>query len=186
MLQQVQDQPRQAQHPKIFIRPRHIAMAEELAQWQELIMVDGMVLPEFCLNQLRQWQQILPDFIQVMPTLEDAETFDMGAMRELRQALQQDFRQVLVLRIGGNDLLNCLAVRRPRFDPVSNAYWGINCNLAGQFYLMALHWSAPVCEHFTQVKLLQDELYLIYNMVYLENHYSPCTDCDCASGLSSQ
>jgi hypothetical protein len=35
-----------------------------------------------------------------MPTLEDAEAFDMGAMRELRQALQQDFRQVLVLRIG--------------------------------------------------------------------------------------
>ena len=104
LLQQVQDQPRQAQHPKIFIRPRHIAMAEELAQWQELIAVDGMVLPKFCLNQLRQWQQILPDFIQVMPTLEDAETFDMGAMRELRQALQQDFRQVLVLRIGGNDL----------------------------------------------------------------------------------
>ena len=88
LLQQVQDQPRQAQHPKIFIRPRHIAMAEELAQWQELIAVDGMVLPKFCLNQLRQWQQILPDFIQVMPTLEDAETFDMGAMRELRQALQ--------------------------------------------------------------------------------------------------
>jgi hypothetical protein len=64
------------------------------------LAVDGMVLPKFCLNQLRQWQQILPDFIQVMPTLEDAEAFDMGAMRELRQALQQDFRQVLVLRIG--------------------------------------------------------------------------------------
>nr|MBP7974692.1 HpcH/HpaI aldolase/citrate lyase family protein [Acinetobacter sp.] len=45
LLRQVQDQPRQAQHPKIFIRPRHIAMAEELAQWPELIMADGMVLP---------------------------------------------------------------------------------------------------------------------------------------------
>ena len=53
LLRQVQDQPRQTQHPKIFIRPRHIAMAEELAQWQELIAVDGMVLPKFCLNQLR-------------------------------------------------------------------------------------------------------------------------------------
>ena len=161
LLQQVQDQPRQAQHPKIFIRPRHIAMAEELAQWQELIAVDGMVLPKFCLNQLRQWQQILPDFIQVMPTLEDAEAFDMGAMRELRQALQQDFRQVLVLRIGGNDLLNCLAVRRPSDLTLYQTPIGaLIANLAGQFLPYGFALSAPVCEHFTQVKLLQDELYL--------------------------
>ena len=161
LLQQVQDQPRQAQHPKIFIRPRHIAMAEELAQWQELIAVDGMVLPKFCLNQLRQWQQILPDFIQVMPTLEDAEAFDMGAMRELRQALQQDFRQVLVLRIGGNDLLNCLAVRRPSdLTLYQTPIGGLIANLAGQFLPYGFALSAPVCEHFTQVKLLQDELYL--------------------------
>ncbi len=161
LLQQVQDAPRQAQHPKIFIRPRHIAMAEELAQWAALIGVDGMVLPKFCLKQLTQWQQVLPDFIQVMPTLEDAQTFDMGAMRELRQALQQDFRPVLMLRIGGNDLLNCLSLRRPSDMTLYQTPIGaLIANLAGQFLPYDFALSAPVCEHFSQVKLLQDELYL--------------------------
>lgn len=161
LLQQIENEERYVQRPKLLVRPRHVQMAEELAQWQEIGQIDGMVLPKFGLNNLLAWQQILPDFVQVLPTLETVETFDMFAMRELRQALQQDFRQVLVLRIGGNDLMNCLAIRRPSDVTIYQTAIGqLIGQLCGQFLPHGFALSSPVCEHFSQVKLLQDELHL--------------------------
>lgn len=160
LLQQIQQQQRLEQHPKVFIRPRHIAMAAELAEWQEIIVLDGMVLPKFGLGSFRQWYEVLPSELHYMPTLETADSFDMGQMKELRAALPE-FHKVLVLRVGGNDLLNCLALRRPSDMTLYQTPIGtLIANLAGQFLPYGFALSAPVCEHFSQVKLLQDELYL--------------------------
>lgn len=160
LLKKLQQQQRYEQHPKIFIRPRHIAMAAELAEWQEITALDGMVLPKFGLANFKQWLDVLPATLHYMPTLETADSFDMEQMKELRQALPE-FHKVLVLRIGGNDLLNCLALRRPSDVTLYQTPIGtLIANLAGQFLPYGFALSAPVCEHFSQVKLLQDELYL--------------------------
>jgi len=160
LLEQIQQQQRLEQHPKVFIRPRDIAMAAELAEWQEIIVLDGMVLPKFGLGSFRQWYEVLPSELHYMPTLETADSFDMGQMKELRTALPE-FHKVLVLRVGGNDLLNCLALRRPSDMTLYQTPIGtLIANLAGQFLPYGFALSAPVCEHFSQVKLLQDELYL--------------------------
>jgi citrate lyase beta subunit len=149
------------QRPLLFIRPRHLHMATELLQWADMALVDGWVLPKFGLETLYAWQKILPTGVLLMPTLETADTFDVLAMRELRQALQQDFPPVLVLRIGGNDLLNCLAVRRPYDLTIYHTPIGqLIANLCGQFIPHGFALSAPVCEHYQQSKLLQEELYL--------------------------
>lgn len=158
--QQQQQQQRHEQYPKIFIRPRHIAMAADLAEWREITALDGMVLPKFGLANFKQWLDVLPATLHYMPTLETADSFDMEQMKELRQALSE-FHKVLVLRIGGNDLLNCLALRRPSDVTLYQTPIGtLIANLAGQFLPYGFALSAPVCEHFSQVKLLQDELYL--------------------------
>ena len=160
LLQQIQQQHRHEHHPKVFIRPRDIAMAAELAEWHEIIALDGMVLPKFGLASFKQWREVLPAELHYMPTLETAESFDMGQMKELRAALPE-FHKILVLRIGGNDLLNCLALRRPSDVTLYQTPIGtLIANLAGQFLPYGFALSAPVCEHFSQVKLLQDELYL--------------------------
>ena len=160
LLQKLQQQQWHEQHPKVFIRPRHIAMAAELAEWQEITALDGMVLPKFGLANFKQWLDVLPATLHYMPTLETADSFDMEQMKELRQALPE-FHKVLVLRIGGNDLLNCLALRRPSDVTLYQTPIGtLIANLAGQFLPYGFALSAPVCEHFSQVKLLQDELYL--------------------------
>ncbi len=157
---QQQQQQRHEQYPKIFIRPRHIAMAADLAEWREITALDGMVLPKFGLANFKQWLDVLPATLHYMPTLETADSFDMEQMKELRQALSE-FHKVLVLRIGGNDLLNCLALRRPSDVTLYQTPIGtLIANLAGQFLPYGFALSAPVCEHFSQVKLLQDELYL--------------------------
>lgn len=160
LLQKLQQQQRHEQHPKIFIRPRHISMAAELAEWQEITILDGMVLPKFGLANFKQWLDVLPATLHYMPTLETVDSFDMEQMKELRQALPE-FHKVLMLRIGGNDLLNCLALRRPSDVTLYQTPIGtLIANLAGQFLPYGFALSAPVCEHFSQVKLLQDELYL--------------------------
>ncbi len=160
LLQQIQQQQRLEHHPRVFIRPRHIAMAAELAEWNEITALDGMVLPKFGLASFKQWLSVLPADLHYMPTLETADSFDMGQMKELRQALPE-FHNVLVLRVGGNDLLNCLALRRPTDMTLYQTPVGtLIANLAGQFLPYGFALSAPVCEHFSQVKLLQDELYL--------------------------
>ncbi|EOH6036619.1 HpcH/HpaI aldolase/citrate lyase family protein [Acinetobacter baumannii] len=160
LLQQIQQRQHKAQHPKIFIRPRHIMMAAELAEWSEIRALDGMVLPKFGLTNFKQWVEVLPPELAYMPTLETAECFDVGQMKELREALPE-FHKIIVLRIGGNDLLNCLALRRPNDITLYQTPVGtLIANLAGQFLPHGFALSAPVCEHFSQVKLLQDELYL--------------------------
>lgn len=161
LLLRLKNEPRGVDAPMLFVRPRHLEMAKELAQWSDIVLLDGMVLPKFSLKNLVSWQQLLPPSLQVMPTLESAETFDPWAMRELRQALQQDFRTVLVLRIGGNDLLNCLALRRPEKNTIYQTPIGqLIGTLCGQFLPHGFALSAPVCEHYSQFKVLQEELSL--------------------------
>ncbi|MFU8925665.1 HpcH/HpaI aldolase/citrate lyase family protein [Acinetobacter puyangensis] len=161
LLLRLKNEDRRQPYPMLFVRPRHLNMAKELAQWSDISLIDGMVLPKFGLENLLYWQQAIPSCLQVMPTLESAETFDMATIRELRQALQTDFRPVLTLRIGGNDLLNCLALRRPYDLTIYQTLLGqLISNLCGQFLPYGFALSAPVFEHFSQMKLFQEELYL--------------------------
>ncbi len=161
LLLRLRNDKRLPNHPMLFVRPRHLEMAKELAEWHDIDLIHGMVLPKFGLDNLTDWHKALPPALQVMPTLESAQTFDMSAMRELRQALQSDFRDVLVLRIGGNDLLNCLAIRRPVDLTMYQTPIGqLIANLAGQFLPHNFALSAPVFEHYQQMKLFQEELYL--------------------------
>lgn len=77
-----------------------------------------------------------------MPTLETKDVFDFNAMTELRQGLLQDgiAQRILMLRIGGNDLMNLLGIRRPRSltlyeTPIGN----VIAQLVTILNLMAFH-----------------------------------------------
>lgn len=159
LLETLKNEERFVKHPFLFVRPRNIEMAKELAEWDDFLLVDGVVLPKFGLDNLLTWNEVIPSNLAVMPTLESADVFDPICMRELRQALQQDYRDVLVLRIGGNDLLSCLSTRRPSSVTIYQTPLGqLIGNLCGQFLPYGFSLSSPVCEHFGQIKLLQDEL----------------------------
>lgn len=145
--------------PALFIRPRHTEMAKHLMDWQLNHFFDGMVLPKFHLNNLKIWQENLDPQLQLMPTLETEEIFDMGHIHELKQALKYDFYKVLCLRIGGNDLLSCLKLRRPRTTTLYHTPIGmLIAQLVGQFIPLGFQMSAPVCENFSNNALLQQEI----------------------------
>lgn len=158
LLQQRLEQPN-LKAPALFIRPRHIEMAKHILDWDLNAAYSGMILPKFTLHNLIDWMSILPSHFNIMPTLETKEIFDISHNIELSQALKYDFHKTLCLRIGGNDLLSCLHLRRPKQVTIYQTPVGILiAQLAGLFIPAGFQLSAPVCEHIEQAYLLQAEL----------------------------
>ncbi|TCM66464.1 citrate lyase beta subunit [Acinetobacter calcoaceticus] len=145
--------------PTLFIRPRNVEMAKHIVDWQLNTLYDGMILPKFHVKNLKEWQENLPSNLHLMPTLETEEIFDMGHITELKHALKYDFHKVLCLRIGGNDLLSCLQLRRPKHVTIYQTPLGaLITQLVGHFVPMGFQLSSPVCENIANTALLQEEL----------------------------
>ena len=107
--------------PLLFVRPRDAAMAAVLNDWPLMKHVDGFVVPKLTLQSLSSWESAVshPD-LYLMPTLETADVYDPGAMVELGSALKANLnRRIIALRIGGNDLMGCLGLRR---NPATTLY----------------------------------------------------------------
>ena len=155
-------QPRYKNAPLVFIRPRNLAMATQLVEWPLISLIDGLVLPKFTLHDLPIWQHLIaPTQLWVMPTLETKEVFDAGAMSELAAALvKEDLgARVLALRIGGNDLLNCLGLRRSQTHTLYQSPLGYVIGmLSGVMGAAGFSLTAPVCELLHHPQLLCREL----------------------------
>lgn len=145
--------------PAMFIRPRNIEMAKHIVDWDLNHTYNGMILPKFTTQHLKSWMEVLPPNLQYMPTLETKEIFDVGHNIELHQALKYDFYKTLCLRIGGNDLLSCLNLRRPKNTTIYQTPVGMLIpQLAGLFIPDGFQLSSPVCEHFENINLLTQEI----------------------------
>lgn len=100
-----------------FVRARNPTVLRQVLAMPGSDRLDGFVLPKISLQTLPRYLTLLrggPHWL--MPTLETAEVFEPDAMRALRSALLRPAvrARVLALRIGGNDLLRLLGMRRPR------------------------------------------------------------------------
>jgi len=133
-----------------FIRARNPEVLARLLDLPHIGCIDGFVLPKFTLDNLNAYFDLLKDTpFKVMPTLETREVFDRHAMRELRIALQQTevFERILMLRIGGNDLMNLLGIRRPRAMTLYQTPIGqVIAQLVIEFKPHGFALSAPVFE----------------------------------------
>lgn len=101
-----------------FVRVRSAAVLRSVLQMDGVRHLAGFVLPKATRHSLEEYFSLLEsdEHFQVMLTLETAEVFDAGEMAALRRLLLEDRyrRRVLSLRIGGNDLMQLLGLRRPR------------------------------------------------------------------------
>lgn len=159
LLHRLVQEERATHAPLLFIRPRHVRMAAQLSEWSLIHQIDGMVLPKFDLHTARQWQDAVARHLLLMPTLETQMVYDSVAMRELRMYLQEQALPILALRIGGNDLLACLGLRRPRLQTIYQTPVGaLIAQLVGLFRPYGFALTAPVCEYFQDDQLLQAEL----------------------------
>lgn len=149
--------------PLVFVRPRHASMALELLSHPNISALDGFVLPKFDHDSFQHWQKVMqasPNQFWFMPTLETAQILDAYAVRELRLRLQQAElkSRILVLRIGGNDLLACLQLRT---HPQHTLYEGPLAYVVGmlvaQLAPAGFQLTAPVFECFRDHTVLKAE-----------------------------
>lgn len=149
--------------PLLFVRPRDAVMAAILNEWNLMSHVDGFVVPKLRLSNIHGWQRaVTRPSLMLMPTLETAEVFDPSAMVELRSAMQQVLpERIIALRIGGNDLMGCLGLRR---NPVATLYSTpmsyVIPMLSGIMGCAGFALTGPVFEQLNTPHLLEEELAL--------------------------
>ena len=149
--------------PLLFVRPRNAQMAADLNEWPLIGHVDGFVAPKLNMASLPAWEVAMthPDLL-LMPTLETADVFDPRAMAELRDGLTGPLRErIIALRIGGNDLMGCLGLRRSPNTTLYNSPLGyVIPMLCGIMGAAGFALTAPVFERMDNFAVLQEELAL--------------------------
>lgn len=147
--------------PLLFVRPRDSMMAAVLNEWPLMEHVDGFVVPKLTLRNLDAWEQAVTNpALFLMPTLETIDVFNPGAMVELGHALKANLNhRIIALRIGGNDLMGCLGVRRnPATTLYSTPMGYVIPMLAGVMGSQGFALTAPVFEQLATPHLLKEEL----------------------------
>lgn len=134
-----------------FVRVRNPYVMARLLAAGGIEKLHGFVLPKSTSDNLPAYLELLShnDRCWLMPTLETAEAFDTRAMRRLRALLDRsDVRpRILALRIGGNDLLNLLGLRRGRGATIYDTALGPTiASLATVFKPAGFALTAPVFE----------------------------------------
>lgn len=147
----------------LFVRPRDSEMAAVLNEWNLMSHVDGFVVPKLRLSNLHEWESAVtcPN-LMLMPTLETSEVFDPSAMVELRSAMQHKLQdRIIALRIGGNDLMGCLGLRRnPATTIYSTPVGYVIPMLCGIMGSAGFALTGPVFEQLNAPSLLEEELAL--------------------------
>lgn len=149
--------------PLVFVRPRNADMAAMLAQWPMMKHADGFVMPKLTMSNLGLWANAVRGTdLFLMPTLETKEVFDPSAMVDLRDAMLETVKdRIIALRIGGNDLMSCLGLRR---NPATTLYQTpmgyVIPMLAGVMGSAGFALTAPVFEQLRTPALLAEELAL--------------------------
>jgi citrate lyase beta subunit len=147
-----------------FIRPRNPEVLKRILDLPGIHKIDGFVLPKF--NQVNRDQYL--DALRgtpflLMPTLETADVFDPCAMRELAVSLSEDAMKarMILIRIGGNDLLNLLGLRRPRgMTLYETPLSGVISQLVTTYKPLGFSLSAPVFEYLADKATLDREIRL--------------------------
>ncbi len=109
--------PPRAYGPLRFIRPRNVEVLQALLGLAGIERVHGFVLPKIDHSTVSGYLDALGTRnFAIMPTLETTAAFEPDAMRALRTLLLQPAHKArcMALRIGGNDLLALLGIRRAR------------------------------------------------------------------------
>lgn len=152
---------------QLFIRPRNERVLQTLLQMPGIEKIRGFVLPKVTRTNMERYLRAfaasgrrVEDF-WLMPTLETAEVFEPEQMRALRDYLLNSGAapSVIALRIGGNDLLNVLGLRRSRSRTLHESALGPTVTqLLTIFRPAGFQLSSPVCELLYDHEVLKREL----------------------------
>lgn len=145
---------------RVFVRPRDIGMLADICLMAGVERIQGFVLPKVTTSTLPLWlSAVMHDNHAIMPTIEGYEAFDRSALARLCDQLRPYVHRVTAVRIGGNDILGLLGIRRSR---VRSAYEGplgnVIRDIASAFIPNGFDVAAPVFEHYAALDVLRAEV----------------------------
>lgn len=145
-----------------FVRVRNPEILSWLIALPGVEKLDGFVLPKLDIGNVDDYMTLLQGSRHLcMPTLETRDVFEPAKMIGLRDyMLKRGYEnRILALRIGGNDLLALLGIRRPRDRTIYRTPLGHTiASLVTIFKPHGFELTAPVFEHIDLPEILEDEL----------------------------
>lgn len=147
--------------PLVFVRPRNLEMAAAIAGLSGIESIDGFVCPKVRPGQVKAWTAAVSGTtLRLMPTLETVEILDPVAVRDLRDELTVEAEgRILALRVGGNDLMACLGLRRSRGRTVYDSpLRSVLANLVNLMVPAGFRLTAPVHEIMDDLETLKREV----------------------------
>ena len=146
-----------------FIRPRNPMVLWRLLQLEGIERIQGFALPKFGPRHLNDWLRVWDgrNSHYLLPILETVDAFDHRKMELMRDQLEESGlkEHILCLRIGGNDLLNLLGIRRSRGATVYDTpLRGTIADLVRVFHPAGYHLSAPVFDYLDTPEVLAREV----------------------------
>lgn len=154
-----------------FVRVRNPEVLARVLAMPGAEKLSGFVLPKVTRHNFDSYFRLVRDTRHVlMPTLETAEVFSDSEMQQLRAVFDAPGvrQRILCLRIGGNDLLALLGLRRPRGMTIYRTPLGpVIARLVTTFRPWGFALTAPVFEYLDLPELLDQEVLedLAYGMV---------------------
>ncbi len=154
-----------------FVRVRNPDVMARVLAMTGVEKLTGFVIPKATRHNFDAYfRQVRDTDHLLMPTLETAEVFNDGEMRQFRKVLEAPGvrSRILALRIGGNDLLALLGLRRPRGMTIYRTPLGpVIARLVTTFRPHGFVLTAPVFEHLDLPELLDQEVAedIAYGMV---------------------
>lgn len=152
---------RPAARPRLFIRPRSFDMAARLRSVPGIGRIDGFVAPKIRVETLPDWISLLSGSdLRLMPTIETGEFFDparLVAVRDLILGSGPD--RISAVRLGGNDLLGTMGLRRQRGVTAYEGPLGWFLSMAGSILTSAgVPVAAPVFDIIDDLETLKREV----------------------------
>jgi citrate lyase beta subunit len=145
-----------------FVRVRNPEVLLQVLEMPGADKLAGFVIPKATRHNFgRYFDLVRHTHHQLMPTLETKEVFHDGEMQQFRMMLDVPAvrQRILALRIGGNDLLALLGLRRPRHMTIyKTPLGGVISRLVTTFRPYGFVLTAPVFEHLDTPQLLDEEV----------------------------
>jgi citrate lyase beta subunit len=145
-----------------FVRVRNLDVMARVLAMPGADKLTGFVIPKATQYNLPMYLNLVRDTAHMlMPTLETAEVFYDAEMHALRHLISSPGirERVVALRIGGNDLLALLGLRRPRNMTIYRTPLGpVIGRLVTTFRPHGFALTAPVFEHLDLPHLLDEEV----------------------------
>jgi citrate lyase beta subunit len=145
----------------LFVRPRNLDMARAIARMDGVGTLAGFVAPKMTPDNAGAWLRLSEERgVPLMPTLETGDMFQPSTVETMRRLFDSHARQnILAVRVGGNDLMGALGLRRRKgvvsYD--SALGWPLQM-IAAQMMAGGYAVTAPVWEIVEDVETLKREV----------------------------